>query len=115
MVSVKRKSKLIIEIIGLLVLASGIFILIYHYSKIEKFDKESDIKIEEFLNKEISLKNEVSIENATIKEEKIDKQDYSYIAVLEIPSIDLKRGLVEMVILFLLVITEQVIYLSLRI
>ena len=56
MVSVKRKSKLIIEIIGLLVLASGIFILIYHYSKIEKFDKESDIKIEEFLNKEISLK-----------------------------------------------------------
>ena len=95
MVSVKRKSKLIIEIIGLLVLASGIFILIYHYSKIEKFDKESDIKIEEFLNKEISLKNEVSIENATIKEEKIDKQDYNYIAVLEIPSIDLKRGLVD--------------------
>lgn len=95
MVSVKRKSKLIIEIIGLLVLASGIFILIYHYSKIEKLDKESDIKIEEFLNKEIPLKNEASIDDTTIEEEKTNNQDYNYIAVLEIPSINLKRGLVD--------------------
>ena len=95
MVSLKRKSKLIIEIIGLLVLASGIFILIYHYSKIEKLDKESDIKIEEFLNKEIPLKNEASIDDTTIEEEKTNNQDYNYIAVLEIPSINLKRGLVD--------------------
>ncbi len=95
MVSLKRKSKLIFKIIGLLVLASGIFILIYHYSKIEKLDKESDIKIEEFLNEEIPLTNEVSIENTTIEEEKSDRQDFNYIAVLEIPSIDLKRGLVD--------------------
>lgn len=95
MVSLKRKSKLIIKIIGLLVLASGIFILIYHYSKIEKLDKESDIKIEEFLNKEIPLKNEASIDDTTIEEEKTNNQDYNYIAVLEIPSINLKRGLVD--------------------
>lgn len=94
MVSLKRKSKLIIKIIGLLVLASGIFILIYHYSKMEKLDKESNIKIEEFLNVEIPLTNEVSAENTNI-EEKDNKHDYNYIAVLEIPSIDLKRGLVS--------------------
>lgn len=90
---IKRKNK-IFTILGVLLLISGVFILIYHYSSYKKLDDIEEIKIEEFINNETSKEN---IENDTIIEEKntTSKEEVSYIAVLEIPSISLKKGLVN--------------------
>lgn len=80
--------------IGLFLISLSAFIFIYslshqHYVKVEEQQKIEEFFISEVNNSEEEVNNTV--------EEKVPekKQDYNYIAVLEIPSIKLKRGLVS--------------------
>lgn len=90
---IKRKNK-IITILGLLLLLSGIFILTYHYSTYKKLDNIEEEKIEEFINTDTVIEN---IEDTSSPTEvaTTTKEEVPYIAVLEIPTISLKRGLVS--------------------
>ena len=85
----------LIKLIGLLLFACGMFMIVYDYSTKVKLDENNDTKIEEFFDDD---------NTPQVEEQKEDKQDntttskvtnYNYIAVLEIPSINLKRGLVD--------------------
>ena len=95
----------LIKLIGLLLFACGMFMIVYNYSTKVKLDENNDTKIEEFFDDD---------NTPQVEEPKEDKQEntttskvtnYNYIAVLEpplpnckrrleIPSINLKRGLV---------------------
>ena len=85
----------LIKLIGLLLFACGMFMIVYNYSTKVKLDENNDTKIEEFFDDD---------NTSQIEEPKEDKQEntttskvtnYNYIAILEIPSINLKRGLVD--------------------
>jgi len=90
---IKRKNKIII-ILGLLLLLSGIFILTYQYSSYKKLDTLEEEKIEEFINTDTVIDNTEdtsTLESTTTT----TKEEVPYIAVLEIPAISLKKGLVS--------------------
>lgn len=77
---------------------SGIFIIGSNYYDIKKLKQTEEEKVETFFVEDIEEDSEVTdeiVEEPT--ENKTEKTivDYDYIAVLEIPSIGLKRGLVE--------------------
>ena len=85
----------LIKLIGLLLFACGMFMIVYNYSTNVKLDENNDTKIEEFFDDD---------NTSQVEEPKEDKQEntttskvtnYNYIAILEIPSINLKRGLVD--------------------
>ena len=85
----------LIKLIGLLLFACGMFMIVYNYSTKVKLDENNDTKIEDFFDDD---------NTSQVEEPKEDKQEntntskvtnYNYIAVLEIPSINLKRGLVD--------------------
>ena len=84
----------IIKFIGLILIAISCFMFIYNYANHKKLDKQEEIKIEDFFKEEISTSDEVTTPTESTKEE-IKSVNYNYIAVLEIPSINLKRGLVD--------------------
>lgn len=84
----------IIKFIGLILIAISCFMFIYNYTNHKKLDKQEEIKIEDFFKEEISTSDEVTTPTESTKEE-IKSVNYNYIAVLEIPSINLKRGLVD--------------------
>lgn len=92
----KENSRLIfLKYLGLFLLMCGLFMLIYHYCTIQKLHDESQIKIEEFFEDKIP---NVKIDNFDIDAKEpttSNKVDYNYIAILEIPTISLKRGLVS--------------------
>lgn len=85
----------IIKCIGLFLFVCGAFMLIYNYSIKEKLNKDNNFKIEEFFdnttNEEIAIQEQDTQEETTTS----NVSSYNYIAVLEIPSINLKRGLVD--------------------
>lgn len=85
----------LIKCVGLFLFICGAFMLIYNYSIKTKLNEENNLKIEEFLESDTNEEIEILEEN--IKEETITSKvsSYDYIAVLEIPSINLKRGLVD--------------------
>jgi len=93
----KRKNKnQLIFLIGFFLIACGIFAFTYYHFKYESISKNEEIKIEEFFIDE-SINEEPSstpIVEETEKKE-TNKVSYNYIAILEIPTIDLKRGLVD--------------------
>jgi len=85
----------LIKLIGLLLFACGMFMIVYNYSTKVKLDENNDTKIEDFFDDD---------NTSQVEEPKEDKQEntntskvtnYNYIAVLEIPSINLKRGFVD--------------------
>ncbi len=92
----KVKSKTVFKYIGLFVLMCGLFMFIYHYCTIKNLEDESNFKVEEFFIEETPIKEVDQNKDEVIeKPTTSQKSSYDYIAVLEIPSISLKRGLVK--------------------
>lgn len=91
---IKRKNK-IITILGLLLLISGIFILVYHYSSYKILDNIEEEKIEEFINTDTVVENIEDTSSNNVVTTTSTKEEVPYIAVLEIPAISLKKGLVS--------------------
>lgn len=94
----KRKNKnQLLFIIGLFLIACGIFAFTYYHFKYESISKNEELKIEEFFIEESTTEESILttpvVEETEKKETK--KVSYNYIAVLEIPTIGLKRGLVD--------------------
>ena len=84
----------LIKCIGLFLLVCGAFMFIYNQTMKTRLNEENNLKIEEFLENET---NEEIVVEEDIKEETntSNVSSYDYIADLEIPSINLKRGLVD--------------------
>lgn len=92
----KVKSKTIFKYIGLFVLMCGLFMFIYHYCAIKNLEDKSNLKIEEFFVEETPIKEVDQNKDEVVEKPTTNqKNSYDYIAVLEIPSISLKRGLVN--------------------
>ena len=91
----ENKKTDLIKCIGLFLFVCGAFMLIYNYSINSRLNEENDLKIEEFLENDTN--EEIEIQEEDIQEETTTSNvsSYNYIAVLEIPSINLKRGLVD--------------------
>ena len=91
----ENKKTDLIKCIGLFLFVCGEFMLIYNYSINSRLNEENDLKIEEFLENDTN--EEIEIQEEDIQEETTTSNvsSYNYIAVLEIPSINLKRGLVD--------------------
>lgn len=91
---IKRK----IKIIGLLIIFLGISICIYNYYENKKIVKINETKINQFFEEdqkdEILYQENNEVKNEIIQEQSI-KKTYNYIAILEIPIINLKRGIVS--------------------
>ena len=85
---IKRKNKLII-IIGLLLIVGSLFFLINEYETEKKLIADEENAIEVFFEEEKNVE-----EDTKVKQEVEEKPVVSYIAVLEIPKINFKRGLV---------------------
>ena len=91
----KRKTNNIIFVLGiLLIFLSVSYLIFYHFSN-EKLNQIEEDKIEEFFEIKNSEIEEVVEENIEQPKEEQKTIDYDYIAVLEIPKINLKRGLVS--------------------
>lgn len=89
----KGKRTNILKYIGLLLIMAGACLFIYKQYKVDKLDKQEELKIEEFLEDEIDTSDTTT--PTTSEEEAKTNYTYDYVAVLEIPSINLKRGLVS--------------------
>lgn len=91
--NIKNKYSLII-LMGIFLIILSITIFLYNYIKYKKVSKNEQLKIEEFFN--IDNSSNDNIINHQITNQIQEKQSsYNYIAILEIPSINLKKGLVE--------------------
>lgn len=89
----KRKENKIVILIGLLLIASSIMFFVYDIYKNTKKEVKEVKMVENFFEEE--PQEEVKEE---VKEEEINNSSspsYNYIAILEIPSINLKRGIVD--------------------
>ncbi len=89
----KRKENKIIILIGLLLITSSIMFFVYNIYKNTKKEVQEVKMVENFFEEE--PQEEVKEE---VKEEEINNSSspsYNYIAILEIPSINLKRGIVD--------------------
>lgn len=89
----KKKFKSQFLVIGSLSILVGISIIGYHIYSDYRLKNIEDNNIQEFFNEEQNeetIQEEVFVE---VKNKKVDETNYDYIAVLEIPKINLKRGL----------------------
>jgi len=89
----KKKFKSQFLIIGSLSILVGISIIGYHIYSDYRLKNIEDNNIQEFFNEEQNeetIQEEVFVE---VENKKVDETNYDYIAVLEIPKINLKRGL----------------------
>lgn len=90
----RKRSKNIILVIGILIIFTGVCIIITDYYKDKSLQDNDDIKIEEFF--EIEVKQELEyVEEVTSDSTNKSQTNIEYMAVLEIPKINLKRGLVN--------------------
>ena len=89
----KKKFKSQFLVIGSLSILVGISIIGYHIYSDYRLKNIEDDNIQEFFNEE--EKEEITQEEVFVEVEnkKVDETNYDYIAVLEIPKINLKRGL----------------------
>ncbi len=93
----RRINKSQLALIGsLLLILSGFFILGHHYVSKYNLESQEQEMIEEFFNEEVN-ENIIESEDTDVQSEKVQQkqEDYNYVAVLEIESINLKRGLVN--------------------
>lgn len=90
-----NKRYLLIILIGIFFFLLGTSFLIFNYYKQEKQDNIEQEKIEEFF--EIDEQEEIQEEIISDNEETSSKvvQEENYIGILEIPKINLKKGLVD--------------------
>ena len=89
----KKKFKSQFFIIGSLSILVGISIIGYHIYSDYRLKNIEDNNIQEFFNEEQNeetIQEEVFVE---VENKNVDETNYDYIAVLEIPKINLKRGL----------------------
>ena len=89
----KKKFKSQFFVIGSLSILVGISIIGYHIYSDYRLKNIEDNNIQEFFNEEQNeetIQEEVFVE---VENKKVDETNYDYIAVLEIPKINLKRGL----------------------
>lgn len=89
----KKKFKSQFLVIGSLSILVGISIIGYHIYSDYRLKNIEDNNIQEFFNEEQNeetIQEEVFVE---VENKKVDETNYDYIAVLEIPQINLKRGL----------------------
>ena len=89
----KKKFKCQFLVIGSLSILVGISIIGYHIYSDYRLKNIEDNNIQEFFNEEQNeetIQEEVFVE---VENKKVDETNYDYIAVLEIPKINLKRGL----------------------
>ena len=89
----KKKFKSQFLVIGSLSILIGISIIGYHIYSDYRLKNIEDNNIQEFFNeeqKEETIQEEVFVE---VENKNVDETNYDYIAVLEIPKINLKRGL----------------------
>ena len=89
----KKKFKSQFVVIGSLSILVGISIIGYHIYSDYRLKNIEDDNIQEFFNEEQNeeiIQEEVFVE---VENKKVDETNYDYIAVLEIPKINLKRGL----------------------
>ena len=99
MESTIRKIKIsnyqIIMMFGIFLIFMGLSILVYnHYSKINEIKVEEE-KIEEFFDEPEEEPITDIVDNNVIQQETSIVDNTNYIAILEIPKIDLKKGLVD--------------------
>ncbi len=85
----------IIIITGFLLITIGIFIYIFNLLSINIVAAKNEKKIEEFINVKIKSLPVISNEDNIVsdKEQKTTESNENYIAVIEIPKINLKEGL----------------------
>ena len=90
----KTKRNSIITVVGILLIFFGASYLIFNHFSNERLKQKDNNKIEEFFEIEDEEPEEIE---EVIEQPKEEKQtiNYDYIAVLEIPKINLKRGLVS--------------------
>lgn len=90
----KRKNKsLIFEILGFLILSIVLFVNIYYFVINEKTVIKEDIKIEEYIQETNTELVENTDAEKTKEETKQETPKIEYLMVLEIPKINLKKGL----------------------
>ena len=89
---IKNKRYSLIIFLGIFLLLLGISYNIYNHYQQKKQDNVDNEKVEEFfeIKEEKDSDEEVSVETPTVKEE-----TDNYIGVLEIPKINLKKGIVD--------------------
>lgn len=89
---IKNKRYSLIIFLGIFLLLLGISYNIYNHYQQKKQDSVDNEKVEEFfeIKEEKDSNEEVSVETPTVKEE-----TDNYIGVLEIPKINLKKGIVD--------------------
>lgn len=90
--SIKNKRYSLIIFWGIFLLLLGISYNIYNHCQQKKQDNVDNEKVEEFfeIKEEKDSDEEISVETPTVKEE-----TDNYIGVLEIPKINLKKGIVD--------------------
>ena len=89
----KKKFKSQFLVIGSLSILVGISIIGYHIYSDYRLKNIEDNNIQEFFNEEQNeetIQEEVFVE---VENKNVDETNYDYIAVLEIPKINLKKGL----------------------
>ena len=91
MKSKKVKNKIII-ILSFLLVCISLFILLYRFYREYSLNKSNEIHIEYFFKDDTDNQNEEQKEDTITKGSSFS---FDYIAVLEIPKINLKRGLVS--------------------
>ena len=93
----ESKKNNILKYLGLFLFMCGLFLFIYNCINTKKMSDKDNAKIESFF--EETIDNKIEEENQQLdnspKTTTSTKTDYNYIAVLEIPTISLKRGLVN--------------------
>lgn len=89
---IKNKRYSLIIFLGIFLLLLGVSYNIYNHYQQKKQDSVDNEKVEEFfeIREEKDSDEEVSVETPTVKEE-----TDNYIGVLEIPKINLKKGIVD--------------------
>lgn len=88
----KRKNKKIYLVISFLLIFTGIFFLFSKYYMFSKIDKIEQKKIQNFFE---NIENKIDINKIEITSSKTQNkvEENNYIAILEIPKINLKKGL----------------------
>lgn len=89
---IKNKRYSLIIFLGIFLLLLGVSYNIYNHYQQKKQDSVDNEKVEEFfeIKEEKDSDEEVSVETPTVKEE-----TDNYIGVLEIPKINLKKGIID--------------------
>lgn len=95
----RKKENKSLYLIGALLILSSVSIMIYKHFNEEQTNKIEEVSIQEYYKEEEYEKEQIeenkTIENNSKEEIKENKNVVNYIAILRIPKINLKRGLVD--------------------